>query len=334
MTLRERRAAAEAFTTGTARLLLATDAASEGLNLHRRCRLVVNLELPWTPTRLEQRVGRVDRIGQERRVHAIHLVADGTSEQTVVARLLARMQRAGAALDSGRSDASFQERIADAAVGGAPLPRPPALTRLAEQHGVADAGLRIVAAREAESVLRARRLHASPSREPEQRAVLTVVRRRLAPRRYWVFRVEYGDDSGRLLCSTVLGLSAAWDGARRRGRGVVSAALEVDAALRAIAGREHQAGIRRTSHALAPWLRLTRSRQLAIIDTVKARRARLAATLIQPGLFGGGGSRDRDAQAAAADALLGRCEAYLRQIEAARGVTPLSCELVCALLVD
>ena len=58
-----------------ARLLLATDAAAEGLNLHHRCRLVVNLELPWNPMRLEQRIGRVDRIGQQRTVHAFHLIA-------------------------------------------------------------------------------------------------------------------------------------------------------------------------------------------------------------------------------------------------------------------
>ena len=47
-------------------VLLATDAAGEGLNLHHNCRVVVNLELPWNPMRLEQRIGRVDRIGQTR----------------------------------------------------------------------------------------------------------------------------------------------------------------------------------------------------------------------------------------------------------------------------
>ena len=73
------------FVSGDARLLLATDAASEGLNLHHRCRLVINLELPWTPVRLEQRIGRVERIGQARRVHAVHLLAAGTCEEESVA---------------------------------------------------------------------------------------------------------------------------------------------------------------------------------------------------------------------------------------------------------
>ncbi len=68
------------FNRGDVRVLLATDAAGEGLNLQQRCRLVVNLELPWNPMRLEQRIGRVDRIGQARTVHAVNLVAGGTAE--------------------------------------------------------------------------------------------------------------------------------------------------------------------------------------------------------------------------------------------------------------
>ncbi len=58
--------AVASFTSGAARVLLATDAAAEGLNLQARCRLVVNVELPWSPLRLEQRAGRVDRLGQSR----------------------------------------------------------------------------------------------------------------------------------------------------------------------------------------------------------------------------------------------------------------------------
>ncbi len=81
-------------------LLLATDAAGEGLNLQRECRTVVNLELPWNPMRLEQRIGRVDRIGQSRRVHVIHLVARGTGEQHLERRLSARVSRARARIDT------------------------------------------------------------------------------------------------------------------------------------------------------------------------------------------------------------------------------------------
>jgi superfamily II DNA or RNA helicase len=94
LTRDERRRALEEFLGHEDRVLLATDAAGEGLNLHRHCRLVVNLELPWNPVRLEQRIGRVDRIGQRRTVHAIHLVAAGTRELDVLDRLKARVARA------------------------------------------------------------------------------------------------------------------------------------------------------------------------------------------------------------------------------------------------
>ncbi len=89
-----------AFNRGEASLLLATDAAAHGLNLQSRCRLVVSLELPWNPVRLEQRIGRVDRIGQRRTVHAVHLVARHTGEEEVLARLAARIERARKELGS------------------------------------------------------------------------------------------------------------------------------------------------------------------------------------------------------------------------------------------
>ena len=94
----ERAAAVARFNGGGARVLLATDAAGEGLNLQPRCRLVINLELPWNPMRLEQRIGRVNRIGQQRTVHAINLVASGTAEPGILARLARRLNRARTAV--------------------------------------------------------------------------------------------------------------------------------------------------------------------------------------------------------------------------------------------
>ncbi len=90
----ERQDVERRFRTGQAHLLVATDAAGQGLNLHHRCRLVVNLELPWNPVRLEQRIGRVDRLGQTRRPHAVHLVARATAEERIVRRLVVRQERA------------------------------------------------------------------------------------------------------------------------------------------------------------------------------------------------------------------------------------------------
>lgn len=90
----ERRRALDDFASGRQTVLLATDAAGEGLNLQEHCRVVVNLELPWNPIRLEQRAGRVDRIGQARIVHAFHLVASDTGESSILNRLRARIARA------------------------------------------------------------------------------------------------------------------------------------------------------------------------------------------------------------------------------------------------
>ena len=92
-TPQERRLSLQTFSKGLADVMVATDAGSEGLNLQGNCRLVINLELPWNPIRLEQRIGRVDRMGQTRTVHAINLLAEGTAERTVLASLLRRIDR-------------------------------------------------------------------------------------------------------------------------------------------------------------------------------------------------------------------------------------------------
>jgi superfamily II DNA or RNA helicase len=120
MTPQERDAAQREFnSSGT--LLLATDAASEGLNLHHRCRIVVHFELPWNPSRLAQRTGRVDRIGQQRVVHEVILVAEDTSEKLVLAPLIRRSARARSALHGASRlfDVLSESRVAAAVLEGA-----------------------------------------------------------------------------------------------------------------------------------------------------------------------------------------------------------------------
>jgi len=97
-TVTERRAQLSRFLDGSASVLLATDVASQGLNLHARARWVVSVELPWNPLRLEQRIGRVDRLGQARAVHATLLMLDDDSEAGVLARLARRAIDAAQAL--------------------------------------------------------------------------------------------------------------------------------------------------------------------------------------------------------------------------------------------
>ncbi len=75
---------------GPARLLLATESGSEGRNLqfaHALC----NFDLPWNPMRIEQRVGRLSRIGQSRDIQIFNLVTAGTVEEAVLHLLQAKL---------------------------------------------------------------------------------------------------------------------------------------------------------------------------------------------------------------------------------------------------
>ena len=122
LTRPERLEVVRGFTTGAHRILLATDAAGEGLNLHHTCRIVINLELPWNPMRLEQRIGRVDRIGQARVVHAFHLIARDAGEVGIFNRLRARVARAR--VDVGAADPlGVAAGAGDAAAGRGQLGR-------------------------------------------------------------------------------------------------------------------------------------------------------------------------------------------------------------------
>src|SRR5690606_37378877 len=68
-------------------VLVATDAACEGVNL-QRANLMVNYDLPWNPNRIEQRFGRIHRIGQTEVCYLWNLVAHNTREGAVFERLL------------------------------------------------------------------------------------------------------------------------------------------------------------------------------------------------------------------------------------------------------
>ena len=92
----ERSAALRRFSSAEARVLVATDVAAEGLNL-QHARVVVHVELPWSPARIEQRNGRVNRIGQRRRVHVWRLLGNRAHEARVVAALAARVSNLRAA---------------------------------------------------------------------------------------------------------------------------------------------------------------------------------------------------------------------------------------------
>lgn len=94
----ERRKSQESFTHDKeVQILVATDAAGEGINL-QRAHLMVNYDLPWNPNRLEQRFGRIHRIGQTEVCHLWNLVAKDTREGEVYHRLLEKLDEERKAL--------------------------------------------------------------------------------------------------------------------------------------------------------------------------------------------------------------------------------------------
>ncbi len=94
-------------------ILVATDAASEGLNLQHTARLLMHFEIPWNPSRLEQRNGRIDRHGQSRDVTIYHFASDDDADLAFVARVLEKVNDIREDLGSVGElfDAAFQRRM-------------------------------------------------------------------------------------------------------------------------------------------------------------------------------------------------------------------------------
>jgi superfamily II DNA or RNA helicase len=113
----EERIEAQAQFAGDAQVMVSTDAGGEGLNL-QFCHVVVNYDMPWNPMKLEQRIGRVDRIGQEHPVRAFNFVLSGTVEHRVREVLEEKLRiilnefgadKMGDVLDSAQAEKMFDE---------------------------------------------------------------------------------------------------------------------------------------------------------------------------------------------------------------------------------
>ncbi|MCL5276015.1 MAG: DEAD/DEAH box helicase [Chloroflexi bacterium] len=89
LTRMEKEAAVQAF-QGEARVLVSTESGSEGRNL-QFCHALCNFDLPWNPMRIEQRIGRLSRIGQTRDVHVFNLTGAGTIEADILRLLEAKI---------------------------------------------------------------------------------------------------------------------------------------------------------------------------------------------------------------------------------------------------
>ena len=88
------------------RVLVATEAAGEGINL-QFCWFMINYDIPWNPIRLEQRMGRIHRYGQEKDCLIINFVAANTREGRVFQRLFERVRKIEADLDPQQTGKVF-----------------------------------------------------------------------------------------------------------------------------------------------------------------------------------------------------------------------------------
>jgi hypothetical protein len=121
MNMEERKRVQDAFAKD-ARILISTDAGGEGLNL-QFCHVVINYDIPWNPMRLEQRIGRVDRIGQAHTVRAINFVLENSVEHRVLEVLGEKLavifeefgiDKTGDVLDSAQAGQIFDDLYVEA----------------------------------------------------------------------------------------------------------------------------------------------------------------------------------------------------------------------------
>lgn len=97
----EQRVEAEQIFRKETQVMVATEAAGEGINL-QFCHMMINYDIPWNPNRLEQRMGRIHRYKQRKDVHIFNLVAENTREGRVLARVLDKLELIKRAIGSDK----------------------------------------------------------------------------------------------------------------------------------------------------------------------------------------------------------------------------------------
>ncbi|MEP6593609.1 MAG: helicase-related protein, partial [Acidobacteriota bacterium] len=340
---RAERAAALAAFEERRHILIATDAASEGLNLHRNCHVVVHYELPWNSARLEQRAGRLDRLGQTRRVHEILLVAADTAERLVFAPL-ARRARAGRSSDPSLrrlAGVMDESRVAKAVMEGAGPEEPDGSVFDIFATGAAvrpAAGLAGEAAAEALRLQRERASRPVAVRRPRgSRSAVSLLETRrsaLPPGAWFVYSVSLRAWDGSLVarhgCCVGMALQGP-DGGGRSSKAVGLSAntviAELGPASRAAALKAADIGMRQAEsfhrHCVDAGIRRERAIAAALPST--ARR------LVQSGLFDRRVLHAETVRREIADALLEDSQARLRVLEQSRLLTT-TCVLEAVLL--
>jgi hypothetical protein len=182
MAMEERGAAQDAFRKSH-RVLVSTDAGGEGLNL-QFAHVIINYDIPWNPMRLEQRIGRVDRIGQPKTVQAINFVFEDSVEFRVREVLEQKLSvifdefgidKTGDVLDSAQAGELFEDVFASAILN-------PDGIETSVDHTVARLREEIQQVREASAIY-------GISEEPDVQAA---ERLRSHPLPHWVERMTVG----------------------------------------------------------------------------------------------------------------------------------------------
>ena len=114
MSLDEKRANIRAFSED-AQFMVSTEAGGEGINLHERCHILVNYDLPWNPSRLVQRLGRLYRYGQRERVIAFNLISNVSFDDRALGMMLERVL--SIAQDMAELGTEFNEGLQTEIVG-------------------------------------------------------------------------------------------------------------------------------------------------------------------------------------------------------------------------
>jgi superfamily II DNA or RNA helicase len=314
-----RQHAVERFTRGDARVLIATDTAGEGLNLHYRCRVVINVELPWNPRRLEQRVGRVDRIGQSKCVHAFHLIHRDTIEERVLARLEHRRLNAARGLLNATGWVS-EEEIAHTALGERSMPERAAPTIRGSRVARATA--------ERSRAEEERRLRAAPGRVVVAADTSWSLPRRRSARTSRVILahlVHHLDPDLRVMAERCVPIAvdlAIAPGNREQWRSIIEA-LAADARVRAACINAAEEDAPRVSAAIRPLA-------LALASRIKCIRSHLGRTptpLRQVSLF----DRRSEAEAVIRQRARARVDAHLAlRARLVPGNTHVSIRLIAA----
>ncbi|MEC6882507.1 helicase-related protein [Photobacterium piscicola] len=110
-----RRGAIGRFEEDNGQFLISTEAGGEGINLQKNCHIMVNYDLPWNPMRLVQRIGRLYRYGQKKRVVVFNMHSPGTADEQIIELMYERISEVVS--DLATIGDEFHERLSDDILG-------------------------------------------------------------------------------------------------------------------------------------------------------------------------------------------------------------------------